>query len=105
MPIENKQKVLGLMGLSARARKVTFGTDACCEAIKRKKIHFLILAEDASEKTRQNFIFLCEKEQIPYAVLGKIEEISKAIGKKNKAVIGIEDINLANEIAKKFKRG
>ena len=59
----------------------------------------------SKKKTRQNFIFLCEKEQIPYAVLGKIEEISKAIGKKNKAVIGIEDINLANEIAKKFKRG
>ena len=29
-----------------------------------------------------------------------IESLSKAIGKNNKAIIGIEDVNLSNEIQK-----
>lgn len=29
-----------------------------------------------------------------------IESLSKAIGKSNKAIIGIEDVNLSNEIQK-----
>ncbi len=35
---------------------------------------------------------------------GEIEILSKAIGKSNKAIIGIEDSNLANEI-QKIKNG
>ena len=31
---------------------------------------------------------------------GEIESLSKAIGKSNKAIIGIEDSNLASEIQK-----
>ena len=31
---------------------------------------------------------------------GQIEELSKSIGKSNKAVIGIKDLNLSNEIQK-----
>ena len=34
-----------------------------------------------------------------------IEEISKSIGKNNKAVIGIKDINFANSIQKKYNGG
>ena len=36
---------------------------------------------------------------------GKIEELSKTIGKNNKAVIGIKDINFANSIQKKYNGG
>ena len=36
---------------------------------------------------------------------GDIESISKAIGKNNKAVIGIKDINFSNSIQKKYNGG
>ena len=36
---------------------------------------------------------------------GNVEEISKSIGKINKAVIGIKDINFANSIQKKYNGG
>ena len=38
--------------------------------------------------------------EIPIIVQGSIEELSKAIGKVNKAILGIEDINLSSEIMK-----
>ena len=41
---------------------------------------------------------MSDEYNIPYIIDGQIDEISKAIGKSNKAVIGIEDLNLSNEI-------
>ena len=43
---------------------------------------------------------ISEKYKIPLIIIGTIEELSKAIGKSNKAILGIEDINLSNEIQK-----
>ena len=42
---------------------------------------------------------------MPIIIIGKIEVLSKAIGKSNKAILGIEDINLSNEIQKIYNGG
>ncbi len=92
------KKILGLIGLSARARKVSFGADSVEIQIKKKKIFLCIVAEDSSERTKEKFLKICNENKVPIIFLGEMEELSKAIGKSNKAIIGIEDINLANEI-------
>lgn len=96
----NNDRVLGLIGLSAKAGKIDYGADAVEETIKRKKAKLVIVAEDAAERTKKNFEFWCQKSNISYAVFGKIDEISRTIGKSNKAVIAIKDKNLSNEIYK-----
>ena len=58
------------------------------------------MAENSSERTKQKFKKLSEEYNIPISIIGEIEELSKAIGKSNKAILGIEDINLSNEIQK-----
>ena len=93
-------KILGLIGLAARARKVCFGADSVEDRINRRQVKLLIVAEDASERTKDKFKKIAEKENVPIIVKGEIELLSKAIGKSNKAIIGIEDINLSNEIQK-----
>lgn len=55
---------------------------------------------DSSERTKTKFQNLCETYEIPSIVIGNIEEISKAIGKNNKAVIGIKEENIAKQIQK-----
>ena len=60
----------------------------------------IIVAEDSSERTKDKFKKLSDEYKIPIIILGEIEELSKSIGKSNKAVLGIEDINLSNEIQK-----
>lgn len=94
------KKILGLIGLAARARKVCFGADSVELEIKKKKVVLIIVAEDASDRTKEKFQKLCEEYRIPIIIFGKIEELSKAIGKSNKAILGIEDINLSKEIIK-----
>jgi ribosomal protein L7Ae-like RNA K-turn-binding protein len=93
-------KILGLIGLSARARKVSFGADSVEQQIKKRKVKLIIIAEDSSERTKDKFKKLSQEYKIPIIILGTIELLSKAIGKSNKAILGIEDINLSNEIQK-----
>ncbi len=58
----------------------------------------IIVADDASQKTKDNLTFASEKYEIPLIIFGDIETNSKAIGKKGRAVIGILDSGLANKI-------
>ncbi len=94
------KKILGLIGLSARARKVSFGADSVEIQAQKGKLSLLIIAEDASERTKDKFNKISKQYNIPIVIHGKIEELSKAIGKNNKAILGIEDINLSKEIQK-----
>lgn len=60
---------------------------------------------DASEKTIKNIKYYCNKNNVDVFVYGTIFENSKAIGKHNKAIIGIKDINLAEAIKKEIHGG
>lgn len=101
----NKENLLGLLGLSSRVGKVISGTDACIEYINKNKIKLMILAKDASDRTKLKFNQIAESKKIPIYEFGSIDEISKSIGKKNKAIIGITDINFSKEIIKRFDGG
>lgn len=94
------KKILGLIGLAAKARKVSFGADSVEQQIKRRKVNLLIIAEDSSQRTKEKFKKISETYQIPIIIVGEIELLSKAIGKSNKAILGIEDSNLSKEIQK-----
>lgn len=101
----NKTKVLGLLGLATKAGKIAFGIESCKEAILKKKAKLVIVAEDAAKRTRQNVMELCEKENIPCIEFGTIEEISKSIGKNNKAVIAIKEKGFSLAIIKIINGG
>ncbi len=60
---------------------------------------------DASEKTIKNIKYYCNKGNVEIFVYGTIFENSKAIGKQNKAIIGIKDKNLAEAIKKVIHGG
>ena len=98
-------KVLGLLGISAKAGKIIAGSEIVIENIKKRKVKLVILAKDASEKTKKNIKLHCEENNIEVIEFGEIEENSRAIGKQNKAIIGILDNNLAIAILKKISGG
>lgn len=100
MSFLSNKKILGLVGLAARARKICFGSDSVELEIKKKKVYLTIVAKDASDRTKSKFEKLCKEHNIPIIIEGEIEILSKSIGKSNKAVVGIEEVNLANEIQK-----
>ena len=87
-------------GLATRAGKVCFGTESVISEIEKKKIKLVILAKDASDRTKLNFKKICDKYNVFYREFSNIELLSKSIGKDNKAVIAIRDINFSSEIIK-----
>lgn len=96
---------MGLIGLSARGGKIASGTDACIEQILKKNAKLVIVAIDASERTINNIKKTCKENGVPFYNLLTIQELSKCIGKENKAVIGIKDNNISKEIIKIINGG
>ncbi|MCF0124151.1 MAG: ribosomal L7Ae/L30e/S12e/Gadd45 family protein [Clostridia bacterium] len=94
------KKILGLIGLASRARKICFGADSVEIEIKKRKVNQIIIAEDASDRTKEKFKKLSKEYNIPILIIGEIDILSKAIGKSNKAIIGIEEPNISSEIQK-----
>lgn len=87
-------------GLASKAGKLAFGADSVKELILNNKVYLVIIAEDASGNTREKFLHLTTENNIKLIAYGSIEENSKAIGKKNKAIIAIKDKNFSDAIAK-----
>ena len=102
--MENK-KILGLIGLAARARKISFGADSVELQAQKRKVYLIILAQNSSERTKEKFRKISKEKKVPIIITETIETLSKAIGKNNKAILGIEDINLSKEIQKIYNGG
>lgn len=48
---------------------------------------------------------MCNKYDVPFVVFGNIAENSKAIGKRNRAIIGITDLGIAKNIQELINGG
>lgn len=92
-------------GLAAKAGKIICGADAVEEAMIKNKVFVVIIAEDASIKTKEKFIKIAKVNRIPSYIYGNINENSKGIGKKNKAILAIKDKNFSNAICQIINGG
>ena len=98
--MNKESKVLGLVGIATKAGKISFGAESVKDAINKHRATLVIVANDASIKTIENFKFICEKNKILFLKFSNIEALSKSIGKPNKAIISINDKNFSEEINK-----
>ena len=80
--------------------KMSFGADSVENGIRKKIVKLVVIAEDSSERTKDKFRRICGEFHISIIEVADIETLSKTIGKNNKAIIGIHDINLSKEIEK-----
>ena len=91
------KKIYSMLGLCIRAGMWAYGADMCEEKMKYGKVSMIIVACDASDNTKSKFKRICNKNVI-YVEFGTIDEISHAIGKENKAIIGVLDSNFCKKI-------
>lgn len=100
-----QNKVYRMLGLATRAGKIAFGTESVTETVTKRKAKLVIVAIDSADRTKRNLVRVCEENNINIREYGNIEELSKCIGKQNKAVIAIKDINFSNEILRLIDGG
>ncbi len=97
----SEQKLLGLLGFAARARKLVCGSDLCRDEIRRGRLPLVIVANDASANTKKRIADACKYYKTDMCTVPLTSsELSDRIGKTgNIAVIGVTDMNFVNGIA------
>ena len=88
---------LNFLGLCRKAGKLIAGTEKCKSLIKKNGAYLIILANDISQKTEKEFVFLSKGEfeviRTPYS----FEDMSSALGVRA-GVYAVTDKNFASEI-------
>lgn len=86
--------------------KVVSGMDAVSEAVQKHKVNLVLVTADISDKSKENIEYVCTKHQVKVIEFKEtMEHLGRAIGKKNRAIIGIRDKSFSDGIIEKFKRG
>ncbi|NTW04665.1 MAG: 50S ribosomal protein L7ae [Peptococcaceae bacterium] len=97
--------LLGIISLARRAGKVESGDDLVRRTIERKKASLIIISEDAANRTKDNYIYLANKAEIPIIFYGSKEVLGDILGKESRSVLAITDCNFSQGIIKAFERG
>lgn len=84
-----------LLGLCQRAGKAASGDVAVAEALKRRSAELLIVAEDASERTRERWFGLAARTGLPCYSVGTRDELGAALGKEHRSAVAIQSKEFA----------
>lgn len=93
-----EQKVLGLLGLGARAGSVLPGTERVREAVRHDDVRFVIVAADASLNTKGKLLPLLDGRGISYTIRFDRVELGAAIGRAEVSAVGVADAALVRRI-------
>ncbi len=96
----NDNKVYSMLGIANKAKKLVSGEDAVRNSIRQNKIMLVMISTDASENTKKRFNNSADYYKVPCLLWGEKHLLGKCIGKSERSVIGITDINFCNNITK-----
>ncbi len=82
-------KILNNLGLCQRARGLISGEENVLTELSSNKVNYIFLAKDASENTKKRVKDKAKYYQIEFDESYTSMELSHAIGKENRMVIGI----------------
>jgi ribosomal protein L7Ae-like RNA K-turn-binding protein len=91
-------KIYSMLGIARKAGKLLLGSDVCDNGLKKGKINLLILAQDASDRTKKDFINACNYQKVPYRIYGERKYLGKFTGKDEIVVLGICSEDFSNVI-------
>lgn len=91
-----------MLGMAQKAGKLASGEFSVEKAVKARRARLVVVAADASEKTRKKFRDMCSFYHTPMVVYSSREELGGAIGKEFRASIGVLDENFARAVSKQI---
>ncbi len=98
-----QNKLLSYLGLAARGRNVVSGEFATGKAVKTGAAYLVIVATDASDRTKKEFEDMCLFYEVPVYLVSTKEELGHAIGKEERASLAVTDEGLTKAIMKHLK--
>ena len=101
--MDNRQKILNLIGLATKAGKTASGEFSTEKAVKTGKARLVLVSEEASENTKKMFSDMCTYYKVPICYFGTKDELGHAMGKEMRASLAVTDTGLAGAIQKQMK--
>lgn len=99
-----QNKVLSFLGLIKRTGNIVEGYNNCEEAIKiPRKICLMIFSEDVSEKSKKNFEYYCDKNNISVIQCFSKEELGHSVGRTELNIIGITSKKMAAKLLSNYQ--
>ena len=102
--MDDRQKILNLIGLATKAGKTASGSFSTEKAVKGGRAYLVIVSEDASENTRKMFSDMCTYYQVPICIFGEKDELGHSMGKETRASLAVLDEGFANALVKQMNR-
>lgn len=98
--LQKEAKVLGLLGLAARAGKLVTGTQPVCDSLRTGGILLIIEAADTSDNTHKKLSDKSAYYKTPlYRLTVTGEELGRRLGKAGPiAAAGVTDVHFADGI-------
>lgn len=93
-----KKKIHSYMGFARKSGNLISGGNTCEITGEKGRLKLLIIAEDASENSRQKMIKLAKKTETAYRIYGRTDELSHATGTPGRSVFGVTNRNFADTI-------
>ena len=86
-------KILNNIGLCMRARGLVTGEEIVCEEMRKGHVYLVFLANDAGQNTKKAIINKANFYNVEIIDKYSSYELSQAIGKNNRMVIGVTNKN------------
>ena len=93
-------KILNNLGLCAKSRNLISGEDLVVESIKKNKVFYIFLANNASDNTKKKINDKAKFYNVLVNMDYSSEELSHAIGLTNRMVVGITNEGFAKILKK-----
>jgi len=100
--LDNRQKVINLIGLATKAGKTVSGEFSTEKAVKSKKAYLVMVSKEASDNTKKMFTNMCTYYKVPICYFGKKDELGHAMGKEMRASLAVVDKSFAEAIVKQM---
>lgn len=97
-------KTEGMLGLAARAGKIVSGEFSTEKAIKDRRACLVIVAEDASARTKKLFHDKCGFYGVPIREYAVKEVLGHAIGKNERASLACTDRHFAEALQRRMEQ-
>ncbi len=98
-----ENRYYNFLGIAKRAGKIVAGHAIVVENISSAAL--VILADNASERTKRKIIKLCQDQQKELVCYGKSGDYAQALGSKAPVVLAILDKSFSNALMNKFGFG
>lgn len=89
-------KNYSMLGIARKGGNISIGFDASVADVEKNKSVLVVIAEDASDKTKKNIKFTCDKFNAKYIEFGEKDILGKSLGRKVVSVLSIKDKNIAS---------